>query len=101
MTLDHGAYPTMPIPAPVYLHVVRATLPGAYRVPTFAFRKRRGRSHMQTSYAPDRGPWAVETSRGRVSSTALERAIESRPTHSARPDPSRAACADRTMHGQA
>jgi len=61
MTLDHGAYPTMPIPAPVYLHVVRATLPGAYRVPTFAFRKRRSRSHMQTSYAPDRDPWAVET----------------------------------------
>jgi aerobic carbon-monoxide dehydrogenase large subunit len=59
MTLDHGAYPILPIPAPAYTHAVRVMLPGGYRVPAVAFEEVVVAT-TKASYVPYRGPWAVE-----------------------------------------
>ncbi len=60
MTLDHGAYPAAPIPAPVYLDAIRVALPGGYRIPAVAFEGRIVATN-KASYVPYRGPWAAET----------------------------------------
>ena len=60
MTLDHGAYPALPVPAPLYTDMVRVTLPGGYRVPALAF-EARVVATPKASYVPYRGPWAAET----------------------------------------
>lgn len=60
MTLDHGAYPILPIPAPLYTSSVRVTLPGPYRLPALAF-EAIVVATCKASYVPYRGPWAMES----------------------------------------
>ncbi len=59
MTLDHGAYPVLPIPSPLYTEMVRVMLPGGYRVPALGFEARIVATP-KASYVPYRGPWAAE-----------------------------------------
>jgi aerobic carbon-monoxide dehydrogenase large subunit len=59
ITLDHGAYPVLPIPAPAYTNAIRVMLPGGYRVPAVAVEATIVATN-KASYVPYRGPWAVE-----------------------------------------
>jgi carbon-monoxide dehydrogenase large subunit len=72
MTLDHGAYPVLPVPAPAYTESVHVMLPGGYRVPALAFEARIVATP-KASYVPYRGPWAVECL---VREALLDRAAE-------------------------
>src|SRR5262249_9776425 len=70
MTMDHGAYPCPPIPAPAYVETIRVMLPGGYRVPALAFEASIVATN-KASYVPYRGPWAAECV---VRETLLDRA---------------------------
>src|SRR5262249_13023040 len=70
MTMDHGAYPSLPVPAPAYTEVIRVMLPGGYRIPALGFEASIVATN-KASYVPYRGPWAAECL---VRETLLERA---------------------------
>jgi carbon-monoxide dehydrogenase large subunit len=58
-TLDMGAYPGFPYASPMILQLVRAMMPGPYRIRALQFDSRLTASNKAT-YVPYRGPWAVE-----------------------------------------
>jgi carbon-monoxide dehydrogenase large subunit len=60
LTLDQGAYPAVPFPAPLVTGSVKALLPGPYRWQAYSF----SRTVLVTNkctYVAYRGPWEVET----------------------------------------
>ena len=60
LTVDHGAYPTLPFPLPVLVGQVEGFLPGPYRWQAYAFGRMLAVTNKAT-YVAYRGPWAVET----------------------------------------
>lgn len=60
LTLDQGAYPSVPTPAIVNTGTISSLLPGPYRWRAYSFR----RTHVITNkctYVAYRGPWHIET----------------------------------------
>lgn len=60
LTMDQGAYPGFPIGAELYPRIIRAMIPGPYRLPALRFATTVTASNKAT-YVAYRGPWAVET----------------------------------------
>lgn len=60
MTLDQGAYPSLPFPSTVVTGLAKDMLPGPYKWQGYSFDKTTVASN-KASYVAYRGPWAVET----------------------------------------
>ena len=60
LTMDQGAYPGFPLGAELYPRIIRAMIPGPYRLPALRFATTLTASNKAT-YVAYRGPWAVET----------------------------------------
>jgi len=60
MVMDQGAYPGFPFGAPMFTKIIRAMIPGPYRIPALRFDSRVVATNKAT-YVAYRGPWAVET----------------------------------------
>lgn len=60
LTMDQGAYPGFPLGAELFPRIIRAMMPGPYRLPALRFATTLTASNKGT-YVAYRGPWAVET----------------------------------------
>ena len=60
MTMDQGAYPGIPFSAAFFAQIIRAMMPGPYRLQAYRFDSTIVASNKAT-YVAYRGPWAAET----------------------------------------
>lgn len=60
MTMDQGAYPGIPFSAAFFAQIIRAMMPGPYRLRAYRFDTTIVASNKAT-YVAYRGPWAAET----------------------------------------
>jgi carbon-monoxide dehydrogenase large subunit len=60
MTMDQGAYPAAPVGASIFTGMIRAMMPGTYRLKAFEFTSRIVTTN-KAKYVAYRGPWATET----------------------------------------
>lgn len=60
MTMDHGAYPGIPVPVSMFPSLVRLLFPGPYRIDNYRFESTVAFTN-KDRYVAYRGPWAVET----------------------------------------
>lgn len=60
MIMDHGAYPMLPFPAPLFGIIARTLLPSAYRIRNYSFELTVVATN-KPGYVPYRGPWEIET----------------------------------------
>ncbi|MFI5045679.1 MAG: xanthine dehydrogenase family protein molybdopterin-binding subunit [Acidimicrobiia bacterium] len=60
VTVDQGAYPTLPFPTSVVIGLAQTLLPGPYRWQAYAFSRTLAITNKCT-YVAYRGPWEIET----------------------------------------
>ena len=60
MTMDHGAYPGIPVPVSMFPSLVRLLFPGPYRIDNYRFESTVAFTN-KDRYVAYRGPWAIET----------------------------------------